>query len=435
MKDEMKQGSLPPAVADLVLVRPMKCVWLLSCVTMFAFVALAARWSPAATATRSATFAEIVQTVRENFFDPQLRGLDWNAVTARYRPHAEAAPTADEFASVVNDMLSELHSSHTHYYTPESPEYFQLSGIFWPTLAPKLAPRLPMQRPNYVGIGISTVSRNGKTFVSDVLAGSPAAGAAVRTGDEIISVDDKQFHPIRSFAGKQQKRVELKLGRAVSSEPELISVTPIILDPTTMFLDAMKASVGTTVRNGAKIGYVRIWSYAGEQYQDQLEDELDGRLHEADALVLDLRGGWGGASPNYLRPFVVPQMTTTWIMRGGQRRAHDEAWTKPVCLLIDGGTRSGKELLAYYFHKARRGPLIGSRTAGAVLVGKPFVLSDGSLLYLAVGDGQIDGQRLEGTGLTPDVEVPFELEYSDGSDPQKERAIEIMSRDARHEKS
>ena len=397
-------------------------------------VAATCPWQSAA-ATRGAIFAEISQTVQNNFVDSRLNGVDWKSLTDRYRPRAEAARTSEEFSNLVNDMLSELHSSHTHYYTPDNPDYFQLCGIFWSTLAPKLASVLPGQRPDYVGIGISTASHDGKVFVSDVLTGSPAAAAAVRTGDEIISVDGQPFHPIRSFADKLQKTVQLKIKRGVSADPEIVSVKPILLDPTSMFLDAMKASVAVVDRNNVKVGYIHLWSYAGEQYQDQLEEELDGRLHDADGLVLDLRGGWGGASPSYLRPFVVPPMTTIWITRDGRRHVHEEAWTKPVCLLVDGGTRSGKELLTYYFQKAHRGPVIGSRTAGAVLVGQPFVMSDGTVLYLAVGDGQIDGQRPEGHPITVDVDVPTQLEYSDGGDPQKERAIEIISRDAQHRKA
>jgi carboxyl-terminal processing protease len=35
-------------------------------------------------------------------------------------------------------------------------------------------------------------------------------------------------------------------------------------------------------------------------------------------------------------------------------------------------------------------------------------------------------QRLEGKGVTPDINVPFSLEYAQGADPQKERAIEAV---------
>jgi len=53
-------------------------------------------------------------------------------------------------------------------------------------------------------------------------------------------------------------------------------------------------------------------------------------------------------------------------------------------------------------------------------------MQDGSLLYLAVADVYVNGgQRLEGKGVTPDIVVPFPLEYSQGVDPQKERAIKV----------
>jgi carboxyl-terminal processing protease len=378
-------------------------------------------------------FQEVWETVRDQFYDPKLKGLDWNASRNRYAARAERAQTADEFSAVVNEMLSELRTSHTHYYTPQVPEYFQLCGIFWPVLESKLKPFLSNGRPDYAGIGISTLSKDGKVFVTDVLSGSPAAVGGVKIGHEIVSSDGARFHPINSFAGKSGRHVALEIRRQNGGATQVLDVVPKLLDPTTMFLDAMKASVEIITRGEVKIGYVHIWSYAGEIYQDQLEEELDGRLHDAAGLVIDLRNGWGGASPSYLRPFLVPPMTTTWMMRGEKPQIHEEAWRKPVCLLVNEGTKSGKELLSYYFKKAHRGRIVGTRTAGAVLPGKPFVLSDGSVLFLAVGDGLIDGKRPEGEGVAPDDKVPFEIEYAEGKDPQRDRALDIISREVRQQ--
>ncbi len=380
-----------------------------------------------------AVFQEVWQTVADQFFDAKLNGVDWQAARERYSAQVERAQTPEEFAAVVNQMLSLLQTSHTHYYTPQSPEYFQLAGIFWPVLEPKLKTFLPDGRPDYPGIGAVTVSRGEHIFISDVLSGSAAAAAGVKTGDEIMAVDGKPFHPINSFRVKAEQRVAVQILRTRGGTPETLFATPRLLDPTTMFLEAMKASVETLTRRGVKIGYVHVWSYAGEIYQDQLEEELDGRLHDTDGLIVDLRNGWGGASPAYLRPFFVPPMTIEWTMRNGKRMVHEEAYTKPVCLLVNEGTRSGKELLTYYFKKAHRGVVVGSQTAGAVLPGKPFVLSDGSLLFLAVGDGLVDGKRPEGKGVTPDVDVPFAIEYAGGNDPQKERALEIIAKRAHPE--
>jgi len=36
----------------------------------------------------------------------------------------------------------------------------------------------------------------------------------------------------------------------------------------------MRTSIEIIKRDGRKIGYVHIWSYAGEQYQQLLEEEI-----------------------------------------------------------------------------------------------------------------------------------------------------------------
>ena len=77
-----------------------------------------------------AAFEEVWQTVRDRFYDPHLHGLDWSAVREHYLPGATRASSEEALAGVINSMLSELHASHTRYYTPEGPEYYQLSDIF-----------------------------------------------------------------------------------------------------------------------------------------------------------------------------------------------------------------------------------------------------------------------------------------------------------------
>ncbi len=385
----------------------------------------------AAPPTRGEVFEEIWSTVRDNFHDRSFNGVDWNEARKRFGPSAAQAPSDEEFAAIINSMLATLHTSHTHYYNAAEPEYFQLIGIFWSFLEPKLKPFLPDGKPDYPGIGIGTHVLDEKLFVHHVFDGLPAREAGLRAGDEILGVDGAAFQPVRSFAGKVGQPVRMRIRRAAKAEPVEVVVTPKLFDPTKMFIEAMKASVEIIKRDGVKVGYVHVWCYAGEKYQLQLDEELNGRLREADALVIDLREGWGGASPRYLWPFIAPALTTSFIGEDGKRITHEEAWTKPVCLLVNEGSRSGKELLTYLFKKARRGPVVGTRTGGAVSLGRPFVLGDGSILYLAVSEYLVDGTRLEGVGVAPDVDVPFNPAYNGEDDPQKSRAVEVISRLAR----
>ncbi|PYR96650.1 MAG: hypothetical protein DMG15_18480 [Acidobacteria bacterium] len=59
--------------------------------------------------------------------------------------------------------------------------------------------------------------------------------------------------------------------------------------------------------------------------------------------------------------------------------------------------------------------------------GRCFLLPDKSLLYVAELDVTVDGQRLEGVGVLPDVGVADALSFADGFDPQLEKAIEMAS--------
>ena len=106
------------------------------------------------------------------------------------------------------------------------------------------------------------------------------------------------------------------------------------------------------------------------------------------------------------------------------------AWRRPLVLLVNGGSRSGKEIVASMLQKQRLAVLVGARTAGAVMTGRIFLLSDGALLYLAIGDVLVDGQRLEGAGVVPDVEVPDALEFAQGGDAQLDRALAVAAREA-----
>jgi carboxyl-terminal processing protease len=375
---------------------------------------------------------EVWQTVNQHFFDPNFNGVDWRAMREQYRSIAAQAESRQQLADVINQMLAELDTSHTRFYTADEPAYYQLLGVFLPRspeLQKQLAQFLPEGKSLYSDIGIFTKTSNGRRFVNAILDGSPAAEAGLMVGDELIEVDGQPFHPIQSFAERADRAVTVTIRRSPNAPTQDLRVTPKQFDATTMFLEAQKASVQVIEQDSKRIGYVHVWSYAGDQYHEQLEtDVLYGELEGADALVIDLREGWGGASPNYLNLYTPRNLTLTSIPRDGTRYTTNSAWSKPVVLLVNEGSRSGKEILAYGFQQFNIGPVVGTKTAGAVVAGSPFLMQDGSLLYLAVTDVYLNEvQRLEGIGITPDVEVSFILEYAQGTDPQKEKAVAVAA--------
>ena len=405
--------------------------------SMAAASALAPAWAeqlePADSATsqpvsaRIATFEEVWRTVRDRFYDPHLHGLDWSAVRERYLPDATQASSEEALASVTNSMLSELHASHTRYYTRYEPEYYQISDIFAGALRRRgLERAFPGGRISYPGIGIlSRLDMQRRSVITGVIEGTPAQQAGLFPGDVIVFADGAPFQPVQSFRDKIGKEVVLSLRRAGAFMQ--ISATPVDIEPNKMFLDGLRASARIIRANGRSIGYVHVWCYAGSVYQRTLEHLLSqSPLNEADALIWDLRDGWGGAIPEYLDLFNTRAPTMQVTDRNGASELRNVKWRKPVAMLVNGGTRSGKEILAYGFKKYRLGEVIGARTEGAVLAATAFLIG-GGLLLLAVQDVHVDGERLEGVGVAPTIEVQADPDSMDRSDPQLNRAIAVLS--------
>jgi carboxyl-terminal processing protease len=413
--------------------------------------------APSLGASQTEVFNAVWQTVNDSFYDPKFNGIDWNSMRDRYRPQVAQAKSSTEAAIIINRMLSKLGVSHTRLYTADEASYYQALGLAksWGSFNPgtsqyqRFRTFFPNGKLEYTDIGLFTKIIGDKTFISAILEGSPASAAGLKVGDRLLSVDGNPYQPIQSFIGKADRTVNLSIQRTADPKSQqMIPIRPKKLDPTGLFLEAQQASMRAIERDGRKIGYVHIWTLQGDFCQQQMTTKnLLKRFQSMDRLILDLRDGWGGiASPTLFSRFNSKNPTRVLIARDGKPTvqkisepqcsnpgasmpldktltAQSDVWNKPLTVLVNEGTRSGKEILAFGLQKHRAATVIGVKTAGAVLSGFPFLMPDGSLLSLAVADLSVDGERLEGKGVVPNIDVPFELEYAQGVDPQLEQAL------------
>jgi len=120
---------------------------------------------------KMAVFEEAWAGQRDNFYDPKMHGVDWNAVRKTYAPLIEGSRTPDEMRRLLRLMVGELNSSH--------------SGVS----APRLRKIRPRQRPRGVvgQLGLSfdraEYERSGKLRITEVLPNSPAALAKIQLGE------------------------------------------------------------------------------------------------------------------------------------------------------------------------------------------------------------------------------------------------------------
>ncbi len=341
--------------------------------------------------------------MRDKFYDPKLKGLNWQAMGDKHRDaYAEARSDAQRSAAI-NALLGELRASHTHHYTKDETAYYELVDIFAYPLRREIPKHFAGGNVRYAGVGMFTRDIGGKTFVTATFPDQPAARAGLLAGDEIVSAAGAPFQQIASFRGKIGEKVTLKVRRKAGGEVQDIVVEPQWIEPGETFEAALRDSARIIEANGKRIGYVRVWSYAGNEYQNQLEAVLsEGKLKDADAVIWDLRDGWGGAHPRYLSVFNT--YARRWLSPAAMRNAS--------CRLSLGQARRhayqrrhalGQGSARLWLQEERLRQVVGERTAGALLAGTAFLLSDGSLLILAVEDAAVDGERIEGIGVAPTI--------------------------------
>jgi|GEM_PF-4373595 len=133
---------------------------------------------------------------------------------------------------------------------------------------------------------------------------------------------------------------------------------------------------------------------------------------DIDALIVDLRGGFGGTSDDYLSAVRFMRVQTP----------------VPVYFLIDDSVRSGKELLAALVRRDGLGTLVESTTAGCYLSGRMNRLLDNRyFLDVAVGTFPTPGTGdIEGIGVAPDIDLAPCRQHCNGSDPILDRVLQLI---------
>lgn len=364
-------------------------------------------------------FDKVWNIINDEFWDTNFNGVDWDDARNRYRPAALAAQNHESFAEIVNRMLAELRTSHTRYYTKWDTGYYIIKVVFG------------KDDTHRSGIGVVTKKIEGRYYAIAVIHKSPAKEAGILSGDWLVEADGQPFHPIRSFENKAGQEVKLIIQRGpLESTRKKLTVTPRDIKEKDRLGDDSYASLKTIEHQGHRFAYVRLWWLRGVEMKDALEFGIN-QANETEGIIIDLRDGYGGdMGYEFIAPFLQYGLGKVTVESTDRKRTFKSiaGCDKPVVVLINGGSRSGKEVLAYLFKKTGRGLLVGERTAGYVIGGRKREISSDSFLYYGVSGMLIDGKPLEGVGVEPDVEVPFDIRFAAGKDIQLERAKDEMIR-------
>jgi carboxyl-terminal processing protease len=355
-------------------------------------------------------FERTWELVNEKYFDAKFRGVDWPAMRTKYRPEAAAAVDDTALYQVLNRLCAELKESHLAAISPRRAHEYRTE--------------------HRASVGFRMQMIEDRRVVTDVVPGSPAAAAGIKTGWLVAS---------RNGAPLQEKDPYLpKLGQPVAYEfidaddqPHSLTMEPQLLD-----FDQLDSR---GLADGYR--YLRFDEFSHKSLHwlsEQLKAEST-----APGVVIDLRNNPGGnmLALNVALAEFFPRKVAAgrMIKRNGREQENQSlSWLSAryggrVVILTDNSTGSAAEIFSHVLQHHKRATVIGRRTAGAVIVSRNYELPGGGRLQVPVSDYiGADGRRLEGRGVTPDVALPSPTlaDLRTHHDPDLEAALHALQQNA-----
>jgi len=416
---------------------------------------------------RQASFELVWQTVDKNFYDPNFNGVNWKAVHDHYAPLVAGTKTDEELYLLLQQMVNELHQSHFMIVPPQAIPKLASADADNPDGAEsdnEIEAAKPLDRIRRrlserlsTGIGIDIRILDGAAVITRVDPGSPAARTGLRPGFVIKSVNGKPlseaiaqieqnpiFHQIirpevplilvaSYINGNLRDPVQLtyvngrNLQRSVRITRQKLNgeMSPAIgnLPPLFTEFEAKRLAGG--------IGYIRFNAFVPMLMKKVCAALRE--MHDAPALIIDLRGNQGGllgmigglAGLLEQSPANLGSMKTRTGYNSVFAFPQRVPYTGPLAILIDGSTLSAGEIFAAGLQETFRAVIVGDVSAGNTLPSGIVKLPTGALFQYAFGNYQTpNGIFLEGRGVIPDRIVKLNRRtLLVGGDPQLTAAV------------
>ncbi len=373
-------------------------------------------------------FEEAARVFGRTFYHPDMKGLDWDAVSARYADLAAQTRTSQAFNRVVNQLFGEVNGSHTGIYGG-----FDHNG-----------PRTGM---GYLGVETSPAEDGYE--VTAVLKDGPADRGehGLQKGDVILAVDGNQTRDGEHGLRDLRSVMELTFDREVlvdirrDEEDRTVLLKPISYSSMSSLareaeLEARRASVASL--SGDRVGYLHIRGMNMPSVHD-FERDLFAAAHDKDGLIIDVRDNGGGFTTDILLASLTAPAHAFTVPRGA--RVEDVrpdsyprdrrllyGYSRPIVVLCNENSFSNAEIFSHAIKTIGRGSLIGEETHGGVISTGAFTLIDGSRVRQPFRGWYLpDGTDMESRGAIPDVRVErLPADEAAGHDPQLEAAVTTL---------
>ncbi len=362
---------------------------------------------------------------KEFFYDPNLHGINWDAIYTRYHAQLKGVQRREDLNELMVEMIGELQVGHNRVGGGD----------------------IYSERPASVGLlGADFALEQGYYKIKTLMTGDrwnpfliapmAAPGLGIKEGDYIMAINGKALDASKNIYAMLEntvgKQVTLSIsndpaGKAPNNAPRNVVVQPIANEGGLrqwQWIEKNRQYV--QAKTDGKVAYVYLPNTAGDGFN--YFNRMFFAQVEKQAVIIDERRNGGGQAANYVTDVLSRPYLSSWKDRDGL--LYDTpggAIYGPKAMLIDQDAGSGGDFLPYAFKRLGLGPLIGKRTWGGLIgiSANPDLIDGGSLVVPFFRFFTPDGEwRVENEGVAPDIDVELEPDQvNKGKDTQLDAAI------------
>ncbi|MEE4154311.1 MAG: PDZ domain-containing protein [Erythrobacter sp.] len=368
-------------------------------------------------------FGDVWRMEKAFFYDPNMHGLDWAAVRAKFEPLLPHLGRREDLNELLVEMAGEMGVGHN---------YIGGGDVYDNSAA---SPGL---------LGADFEIANGRYRIERIYTGEKwnpmlkaplaAPGVDAKVGDYIIAINGKEVtardNIYAALSGALGTQVALTVAATPDGPRRTSTIEPVASEGLLRlwsWIEDNRRRVDEAT--GGRVAYVYMPNTAGEGFT--LFNRMYFAQTDKEALILDERSNGGGQAANY----IIDILSRKWLAGWKDREGLDWATPGggiygPKVMLIDQDAGSGGDWMPYAFRESGLGTLIGTRTWGGLIgiSANPGLIDGGFLTVPFFRFYDTDGRyTIENEGVAPDIEVPLDpIALDRGQDTQLEAAIAVV---------
>jgi len=366
-------------------------------------------------------FHQAWTVIRDDFFDPNYNGVNWQEVRDRFEPAIRGAMTRDDLIELLSLMMGELNASHTGAFGGGGSNNDAFLGVHFDR---------------------DVLEEEGYLRISEIIPQGPMALAEnpPKVGDYIVEIDGVKIERGVCLEELLYRKAGRRVFVKVNESPSLDGARGIIVQPVN-YGRMKNLEYRYWVRRNAeyvhrksdgRLGYVHIRAMDYPSYMQFLVD-LDVETHAKEGVIVDVRYNGGGHIASFILDVLLRRGYTLSKFRDraiywSTNLAGNRILDKPVILVHNEHSGSNAEMFTEGFRRLNLGKTVGTPTAGAVIWTWNVTLIDGTRVRIPRFQiWSTSGESLEGRSREADFWVEREFgETAKGVDSQLDVAIEKL---------